>query len=123
LEAEAIFSVLGLCKTGKLELVSSEVLELEIEKNPLATRRDYAKSVLELIQWQVTLNENIELRANTFLSLGLQPFDALHLASAEEAKADYFCTCDDRFLKQARRIHDLEILLVTPLELIEELDI
>jgi len=49
--------------------------------------------------------------------------DALHLASAEEAEADYFCTCDDRFLKRAKTFNDLRTKVVTPLELIEELNI
>jgi hypothetical protein len=44
LEAEAILSTLELCKVGTLDLISSEALELEVEKNPFGTRRDYALS-------------------------------------------------------------------------------
>jgi len=33
---------------------------------------------------------------------GLEPVDALHLACAEEAKAEYFITCDDRIIKKYR---------------------
>jgi len=123
LEAEAILSVLELCKADRLELISSEALELEIERNPLATRRNYAESALESAQSYIRLDERIELRAYAFLALGIQPLDALRLASAEAAKADYFCTCDDRFLKRAKSIDDLQTVPVTPLELIEELDL
>jgi predicted nucleic acid-binding protein len=31
---------------------------------------------------------------------GIKPLDALHLASAESGKADYFCTCDDKIIKK-----------------------
>jgi predicted nucleic acid-binding protein len=47
--------------------------------------------------------------------------DALHLASAEKGKADYFCTCDDKFLKKAKKISDLVIKVISPIELIEEI--
>ena len=79
LEAEAILSVLELCKAGDLDLISSEALELEIEKNRLETRRNYAASALELAKYHVIANDSLELRANEFLNLGLKPLDALHL--------------------------------------------
>jgi hypothetical protein len=123
LEAEAILSVLALCKAGELDLISSEALELEIEKNPLATRRNYAESALESARSHIMLDGSIELRAYEFLTLGIKPLDALHLASAEAAKADYFCTCDDRFLQRAKTIYGLKTVVITPLELIGELDL
>lgn len=123
LEAEAILSILELCKASELDLLSSEALELEIEKNPLATRRSYAESALESERSYIMLDESIEHRAHEFFKLGLKPLDALHLASAEAANADYFCTCDDRFLRRAKTIDDLKTVMVTPLELIEELDL
>ena len=69
------------------------------------------------------MNDNIKRRASEFILLGIKPLYALHLASAEEAEADYFCTCDDRFLKRAKTFNDLRTKVVTPLELIEELNI
>lgn len=123
LEAEAVLSVLELCKAGTLELVSSEALEMAIEKNPLATRRNYAESALESAHSHVMLDENIERRARELLRLGIQPLDALHLASAEAATADFFCTCDDRFLRRAKSIDNLKTVVITPLELIEKLDL
>jgi predicted nucleic acid-binding protein len=50
------------------------------------------------------------------------PLDALHLASAEAAQVDYFCTCDDRLLKKAKTVHDLKTVVVSPIELAEELE-
>ena len=86
-------------------------------------RRDYGETALNLAQFHVIVNDDIERRANEFVNLGITPLDALYLASAEEAEADYFCTCDDRFLRRAKTFSNLKTTVVTPLELIEELNI
>ncbi len=52
----------------------------------------------------------------------IPPLDALHLSSALEARADYFCTCDDKLLRRAKALTDLTLHVVSPLELIEEID-
>jgi predicted nucleic acid-binding protein len=61
------------------------------------------------------------LQAKSFIKIGIKPLDALHLASAEKGKADYFCTCDDKFLKKAKRIPGLAVKVMSPIELIEEI--
>ncbi|MCI5164443.1 MAG: hypothetical protein D3917_21010 [Candidatus Electrothrix sp. AX5] len=48
---------------------------------------------------------------------GFASIDALHLASAEVVKADFFCTCDDKFLKKAKGIDDLGIKTVRSVRL------
>jgi len=62
----------------------------------------------------------MEERADYFVKKGIKPLDALHLASASISKIDYFCTCDDRFLKKARTIIELTTKVVSPTELVEE---
>ena len=52
---------------------------------------------------------------------GLRPLDALHVAFASWAKAEYFCTCDDRLLKKSKRLKTLTTKVVSPLELIAEI--
>ncbi len=34
---------------------------------------------------------------------GFKPIDALHLAFASVSKVDYFCTCDNKFLKKSQK--------------------
>lgn len=58
----------------------------------------------------------IRLEAEAILSI-------LEQCKAGNAEADYFCTCNDRFLRRAKTVSDLKTMIVTPLELIEELDI
>jgi len=37
-------------------------------------------------------------------------------------KADYFCTCDDKFLKKAKSIKVLKTTAVSPIQLIDEIE-
>ena len=53
---------------------------------------------------------------------GIKPLDALYLASAEAVEADYFCTCDDHFLKRAKAT-TTRVNVVSPLELVTILNL
>jgi predicted nucleic acid-binding protein len=119
-EAEAILGVLMLCEAGRVELMTSDALGFELERNPHPVRKEYALKVLSKATVFVHTESQIEERARTFLGEGIKPVDALHLASAVEAKADYFCTCDDRFLKRAKAADTGQTKVVSPLELITE---
>ena len=119
-EAEAILGVLMLCEAGQVELMTSDALGFELERNPHPVRKEYALKVLSKAAVFVHMESQIEERARTFLEEGIKPVDALHLASAVEAKADYFCTCDDRFLKRAKAVDTGQTKVVSPLELITE---
>jgi predicted nucleic acid-binding protein len=122
LESEAILGLLALCDSEGIELLSSEALLFEIERNPNLTRQGYALEALSRAKSFVVLESHVEERARELTSLGFKPLDALHLASAEAGRADYPCTCDDRFLKRARGIKRLGTKVVSPIELIGELD-
>jgi predicted nucleic acid-binding protein len=122
LEAEAILGVIGFCETDQLELVSSEALMFEVQRNPHPIRRDFGLEVLSKASSFVVLNEHIEKRAKEFGKVGIKALDALHLASAEAAEVDYFCTCDDNFLNKAKSVGDLKTTVVTPVELIEAVE-
>ena len=122
LEGEAVLGILSLCEQSAAELISSEVLIFEAERNPNPARKEYARAVLSRAKIAVTLNEQVEKRARELNSTGFEPLDALHLASAEEVKADYFCTCDDRLLKRAKSFPSLKTRVMSPIELAEEME-
>lgn len=122
LEAEAILGVLKLCETGQLELISSEALTFETARIQNAIRQEYSWQTLSIAKWFVSLDDQIEQRAKEFLTYNIKPLDALHLAMAEIGQADFFCTCDDRLLKKAREIIDLSTRVVSPIELIDEVE-
>lgn len=119
LEAEAILGVLKHVDAGTVELVSSSILELEILRNPHPQRREFGAQVLKRAGSTVSVDETIARRANDFMQRGIKAMDALHLGIAEFVGVDYFCTCDDRFLRRAKSIEDLRIAVVSPLELIK----
>ena len=119
-EAEAILGVLTLCEGGQVKLMTSDTLVFELERNPHPVRKTYALDVLAKATVSIQIDNQIKERARIFQAEGIKPIDALHLASAVAAKADYFCTCDDRFLKRAKAVDTGQTKVVSPLELIAE---
>jgi predicted nucleic acid-binding protein len=62
------------------------------------------------------------LRAANLITFGFRPLDALHIALAESGNADYFCTCDDKLLRNAKRVVDLMVKVITPVDLVREIE-
>jgi predicted nucleic acid-binding protein len=56
------------------------------------------------------------------MTVGIKPLDALHMALAETGNADYFCTCDDRLLRNAKQVKDLMVKVVNPVDLVQEIE-
>jgi len=121
LEAEAVLGILALCQSGQARLLSSDALEYEAGRNPHPLRKAHTEEVLARAAQVIRVNPEIEQRAQAFNQAGLKPLDALHLASAVLASADYFCTCDDQLLRRARSLHTGSPKVVTPVELIGEI--
>lgn len=122
LEADAILGILDVCETNQAMLVSSEALLFETQRISTLPRKEYAFEVLAKATLFLEVNEEVERQAKIWNAAGLRPLDALHLALAQVGHVDYFCTCDDRFLKKAGSLRDLTIRVVSPLKLIEELE-
>ena len=60
-------------------------------------------------------------RAQQYEVAGIKRLDAIHLASAVEAEADFFCTTDDLLLKRGRAVNTNSTVVVSPLELVVHL--
>ncbi|HEV7672873.1 MAG TPA: PIN domain-containing protein [Thermoanaerobaculia bacterium] len=120
-EAEAILGVLALCEANQLLLISSAALEFEAEQTPHPVRRRFAFEVLAKATTFVPVDQSVEERARFLQTQGIKPLDALHLASAEAAQAELFCTCDDRFFRRAVKVALPPTKVVLPMELIEVL--
>jgi predicted nucleic acid-binding protein len=123
LEADAVLGIIALCDARQVGLVSSDALLYETRRNPNPVRKDHALAILDKANTIIGLNDIIEKRARLFVERGIKPLDALHLASAEVADVDYLCTCDDSFLKRARQMNDISIKIISPVALIEELNL
>ena len=121
LEAEAVLAVLAHCRAGGAGLCSSDVLAFEAGHNPHPSRRAYAHAALAGAVARQALIPAVASRAAALVAAGLDTLDALHLAAAEVAGADLFCTCDDRLLKRSRVLSAPPMRAVSPLELATEL--
>ena len=121
-EAEAVLGIIALCDAGEAQLIGSDALIFEAERNPHAIRKSFAHEMLAKARQFIAVNEQVEKRARDFNGIGIGSLDALHLASAIEAGADYFCTCDDKLLKRAKSADTQNTQAVSPLDLIAELE-
>lgn len=116
-EAEAVESVLREIERGVVDLLSSDVLVAESTAAPDPTRRDFAAETLGLAALAVPLTDAVTERARHYRDLGIKAVDALHLASAVEGGADFFCTTDDRFFNKARTANTEAVRIVSPPDL------
>jgi predicted nucleic acid-binding protein len=118
METVSVLGILRLCQEGVAELISSDALLFENERNPNAMRRELTTHLLNLSKVRIANNPALESRALELEKIGVPLIDALHLASAE-ASADVFCTCDDELLRKARSL-PLRVRVITPAALAEE---
>lgn len=119
LEAEAIKTIIRLVEQQKWDLVSSKVLKFEISKITDESRRKELMLMESLAGEVVQINTQIGVRANEFERLGVQAFDALHLACSEN-NADILLTVDDRLIKKTLTIKNLNISVRNPLVWLSE---
>ena len=60
------------------------------------------------------VTESIRERANLLAAGNIKPLDALHIACAETAVADFFITCDDRLIRRYQSIPDAKMTICNP---------
>ena len=116
LEAEAVLAIVMEIERRRWTLVSSEVVDAEIDIIRSANRRERVRNFVPHRLEQIKIDGQIVSRAVVLESLGFSGADALHLAAAESARADVLLTTDDRLFRLAKR-HDrrLHIRVDNPL--------
>jgi predicted nucleic acid-binding protein len=122
LESEAVLGIINFCDIGQVELLSSEALFYEGEQSSLPTRKEHTLAILAKAKTVIDVTEKEKLRAVDLMTLGIKPLDALHMALAEAGNADYFCTCDDKLLRSSKRVQDLMVKVVNPVDLVQEIE-
>jgi predicted nucleic acid-binding protein len=121
LESEAVLGIISYNDTRQIEILSSEALQYEGGQSPWAIRKEHTKAVLSKSSAFIKVTNESRNRAEEIIHFGIKPLDALHIAFADSGKADYFCTCDDRLLKNAKEIADLKVVIFDPVALIQEI--
>lgn len=115
LESEVLSLILELVKVRKVDMVNSSVIEYENSLNPVTERKTFVKEILKGSKVYQNVDDKTKKRAH-FLTqkMMLSPIDALHLATAEQATADIFITCDYGIIKKykgrMKTINPLEFL-------------
>ena len=122
LESEAVLGIITFCDSGEAELLSSEALLYEGEQSSLSIRKEHTLAVLAKAKSVVTVTEKEKKRAANLMTFGIKPLDALHMSLAESGNADYFCTCDDKILRNSKRVKDLMIKVINPVDLVREIE-
>jgi predicted nucleic acid-binding protein len=119
-ESEAVLVLLNEVQVGNINLLNSEALEYEMNRIPDKIRCNEIMAILGLAKERLELTDTILLFAESLEAKGIDPMDAVHLAFASIAKADFFATCDDKLLKKAQTISGLNCKVTSILNLISE---
>lgn len=122
LESEAVLGIITFCDIGQVEILSSEALLYEGELSSLPVRKEHTLSVLAKAKNVLVVTEKEKSRAAEIMQVGVKPLDALHIALAESGSADYFCTCDDKLLRNVKKVKDLAVKAVNPVDLVQEIE-
>ncbi|MCH8295623.1 PIN domain-containing protein [Candidatus Poribacteria bacterium] len=119
LEAGALFVVIDWVKQGKAQLVNSAVIEYENSLNPFSDRKEFVDFVVKLAVQYQKFSPRITEKAHTIANqFRLEPMDALHIASAETAKVDFFVTSDYALFRKYKG----EVNVITPLSALQKYD-
>ena len=93
LETQAKLYIQELIKQGKVELVTSYILEYENSKNRFLQKKQTIESFMNTYESYyvgIERNENIAKIAESIMNTGIKEKDAYHVACAVMAECDYF---------------------------------
>lgn len=124
LETVAITMIFALIESKRFSARWSFVLDYENSRNPSAERRAFVQYLAQCCDEVIGPNESIKELAHRLSAIHqIRGRDALHLACAEQAGCQYLVTCDDRLIRQEKRLRDAGLLTVeaiNPVDLLRE---
>ncbi len=122
LEAEAIAEIMARTDRRRDTILSSEIVQVEIEAMNDPERRRRVQALLPAAAQTLRLSRREFQRADDLRRLGFKPADALHVAAAESLSADVLLSCDDRMCRAAlRNARRLRVRILNPVEWLREL--
>ena len=119
-ETIAKLQIQALMRMGQIEYAWSDVLGLEVLRNPFKDRQERILDWMVGAAVYVESTEDVVERGREIEALGVKPKDALHLASAEKAECDWFFTTDKGILKKVQRLGEMRV--ANPIEFAMEDD-
>lgn len=116
LEGEMLSLIVKLSRKKKLDIVNSSVIEYENSLNKSPERKLFVEETLKNSKHYQNADENVKKQADRMVEkMKISPIDALHLASAKQAKVDIFITCDYNVIKRYKG----KVKVINPLEFIK----
>jgi len=121
LEAEAISLILQKLHQREWEWIGGDVLVYELGQTEDVERKERLLLLAGQSHQVVAMTEKILTQAEKLVASGFDSYDAIHLASAENAKVDVFLTTDDNMQKIANRNKKMfSFVVVNPVTWLEE---
>jgi predicted nucleic acid-binding protein len=117
IETKAKLAIQQMIKDKELELVWSDVLDYENKDNPFEERRCKIDEWKGFASLKVDMNDDVFDKAKKYMEQGLRQKDAAHLASAVQARGDYFITVDKKILNKSIK----EITVIDPVNFLRRL--
>jgi hypothetical protein len=120
LEAEAVVLILAHMAADEWLWIGSQVVAAEVGETSDEQRRSRILSLIGSAHEMAPLGVSEIERGQRLEALGFPEYDALHLACAEAASADFLLTTDDRFRRlAARHAGQLRVQVENPLTWLE----
>lgn len=116
LQTEAKLDIQLAVKESRLEMVWSEVLDLENRANPDHDRSEAVGKWGSYANLHIQISQEVETLANALSQRGIKAMDALHVACAITAKVDYFLTTDKALLRKMQK--DSQITVLDPVDFV-----
>jgi predicted nucleic acid-binding protein len=120
LETLALSVIMQMIESRSVVLLSSSVLAYENSRNANVLGRDWIQRCIRLARRHQPVDRDIRNRAEEMERQGFKALDALHIASAEAAGADYFVTCDDRLMRRYR-LQGGRLQVCNPVDFVREI--
>lgn len=96
-ESQCFVIIIAHASSGSLKILNSFALEYENSRNSKSDNMILINDMLKKASEYISYTDDIQKRAEHHEKYGITALDAIHLACAESANADYFLTCDDKF--------------------------
>jgi hypothetical protein len=110
LETQAKLTIQDFIKDNLLSLAWSFILDFENSANPDESIKEDIFTWKALSYPMIHFEEKILMHAEKLTQSGFGKKDALHIACALKAKADFFITVDKGIIKKAALINDIKIV-------------
>lgn len=121
LESEAVLAILKACENGSIQILSSPIVRMEIDKYSNEDKREKVRALYSLANPDIPFNDEIKIRAEELRSKSsIRLMDSLHVATAEAGKVDAMLTADDKLIKACARLN-LGVKVVNPVTFLLEM--